>query len=128
MLTIVPIFSAIFAVFFVLLSVNVIRARRRHKVGIGTGQNTAVERAMRVHANFAEYVPLALLLILMLEINKESNLLVIGLCSALLVGRLVHAFGVSMENERFIFRVTGMGATFTVILLAAGANLRIVIS
>ena len=126
-LTITPVFAAVFAVFFVLLSINVIRARRQHKVGIGTGRNKSVERAMRVHANFAEYVPFALLLITLLELNKASNLLLIGLSSLLLVGRLVHAFGVSMENERFTYRVSGMVMTFTVILIAALANVVVVI-
>ena len=126
-LTIIPGFAAVFAVFFVLLSTNVIRARRRHKVGIGSGQNTSVERAMRVHANFAEYVPFTLLLITLLELNKASNWLLIALCAVLLVGRLVHAFGVSMENERFVYRVSGMVMTFTVILTAAVANLVAVI-
>jgi len=127
LLTIVPVFSAFFAVMFVLLSINVIRARRKHKVGIGTGRNKSVERAMRVHANFAEYVPFALLLIALLELNKANSTLMIGLCSVLLVGRLVHAYGVSMENERFAFRVSGMMMTFAVILVAALANLVIVL-
>ena len=122
-LTLVPVFSSLFAVLFVLLSINVIRARRRHKVGIGTGRNKSVERAMRVHANFAEYVPFSLLLIALLELNKANSLLVAGLCSVLLVGRLVHAFGVSMENERFAYRVSGMVMTFSVILIAGVANL-----
>ena len=127
LLTIVPVFSALFAVMFVLLSINVIRARRKHKVGIGTGRNKSVERAMRVHANFAEYVPFALLLIALLELNKSNSLLLVGLCSVLLVGRLVHAYGVSMENERFAFRVSGMMMTFAVILIAALANRVIVL-
>jgi uncharacterized membrane protein YecN with MAPEG domain len=125
-LSIIPVFAAVFAVFFVLLSVNVIRARRQHKLGIGTGRNKSVERAMRVHANFAEYVPFALLLIMLLELKKASAMLLIALCSVLFVGRLVHAFGVSMENERFIYRVSGMVMTFTVILIAALANLAVV--
>ena len=126
MLTIVPVFSTIFAALFVWLSLNVIRARRKHKVGIGTGQNRSVERAMRVHANFAEYVPFSLLLIALLELNKANSLLLIGLCSVLLVARLVHAYGVSMENERFAFRVSGMMMTFAVILIGGLANLVIV--
>ena len=127
LLTLVTVFSAFFAVLFVLLSINVIRARRKHKVGLGTGRNKLVERAMRVHANFAEYVPFALLLIALLELNKANSLLLIGLCSVLLVGRLVHAYGVSMENERFVFRVSGMVMTFAVILVAGLANLAIVL-
>ena len=123
LLTVVPLFSAFFAVLFVLLSFKVIRARRRHKVGLGTGRNKSVERAMRVHANFAEYVPFSLLLIALLELNKANSLLLIGLCSVLLIGRLVHAYGVSMENERFAYRVSGMLMTFAAILVAGVANL-----
>ena len=40
---------------------------------------------------------------------------------------VVHAFGVSMENERFIYRVSGIAMTFTEILIAALANLAVVI-
>ena len=126
-LTIIPGFAAVFAVFFVLLSINVIRARRQHKLGIGARRNKSVERAMRVHTNFAEYVPFSFLLIVLLELNKTNAMLLFALCSMLLVGRLVHAFGVSMENERFIYRVSGMAMTFTVILIAAVANLAVVI-
>ena len=126
-LTIIPVFAAVFAVFFVLLSINVIRKRRQHKLGIGTGRNKSVDRTMRVHANFAEYVPFALLLITLLELKKANAMLLSALCSVLLVGRLVHAFGVSMENERFICTVSGMVMTFTAILTAALANVAVVI-
>jgi len=60
---IVPIYSAIFALMFVLLSVRVISARRSQKVSLGASGNKLVERAMRVQGNFAEY---ALLLLYML--------------------------------------------------------------
>ena len=82
---------------------------------------------MRVHANFAEYVPVCLLLLAFLEINRASDLLLVFLCLTLLVGRLAHAYGVSMKNERFVFRVSGMLMTFAVIVIAALANLVLVI-
>jgi len=126
-MTIVPLFSAILAIVFVLLSANVIRARRLHKVGIGTGRNKTVERAMRVHANFAEYVPLSLLLLAFLEFNKANAYLLIALCSLLLMGRLSHAFGVSQENEKFVYRVSGMMMTFSVLLIGALANIVIIL-
>lgn len=126
-MTIVPLFSAILAILFVLLSVNVIRARRLFKIGLGTGRNKSVERAMRVHANFAEYVPLSLLLLAFLEFNKANSYLVLALCLLLTVGRLSHAFGVSQENEKFVYRVTGMMMTFSALLIAALANVVMVL-
>ena len=124
---ITPIFSAIFALFFVYLSVNVIKARRQNKVSIGTGRNQIVERSMRVHANFAEYVPFSLLLIVMLEINQTNIIVILMLCVVLLVGRIVHAWGVSSEDEKFVYRVAGMMMTFSVMIAAAAINVVLVL-
>lgn len=117
--TVIAIYAPIFALLYVYLSVNVIRARRRERVGLGTGGNRTVERAMRVHANFSEYVPLTLLLLLILEQSGASILLLHGLFLILLAGRLVHAWGVSQRDENFAFRVSGMTMTFAVMIAAS---------
>lgn len=49
--------------FYLLLSMRVILHRKEHRIGVGTGGNEAMTRSVRVHANFAEYVPLARLLL-----------------------------------------------------------------
>jgi len=77
-------------------------------------------RAMRVHANFAEYVPLALILIFLVETSVTSGLFVHALGAALLIARLSHAYGVSQQPENFRFRIFGMATTFTVLLTCAG--------
>ena len=124
----ISVYAPIFGIFYVLLSIQVIRTRRREKVGLGSGGNKLVERAMRVHANFAEYVPMALLLLLILEQLGGNALLLHGLFLTLLFGRLIHAWGVSQHQENFRFRVAGMMMTFAVILTAslAIAALRLV--
>ncbi len=76
-------------------------------------------RAVRVHANFAEYVPLSLLLIYFLETQTRANLCIHILCSALVIGRITHAIGVSQVKETFRYRVIGMVITFTVIISAS---------
>ncbi len=116
---ITPAYAAIFALLFVALSIRTIRLRRRARVGIGSGGDAALERAARVHANFAEYVPFALVLIYFLEIETAGNTWIHGLCIALLAGRLLHAYGVSQVRENYRFRTAGMALTFTVILSAA---------
>jgi uncharacterized membrane protein YecN with MAPEG domain len=78
---------------------------------------------MRVQANFAEYVPLALILLGLAESLHTSRWLLHGFGLALLVGRLVHAIGVSRPNEWLRFRVTGIALTFTVLIAAALACL-----
>ena len=122
-MTVIPAYAALLALLFIALSIRTIRARRAHKVAIGTGGHVALERAMRVHANFAEYVPLALLLLAMAELRGVPALVLHALALALLVGRGAHAWGVSQAPEDFRFRVTGMMCTFAVIVLTALALL-----
>ncbi|MGY3880413.1 MAPEG family protein [Aeromonas veronii] len=118
-MTILPVYAALLALLFVLLSIRTIRTRHSRKVALGHGDDPAMLRAMRVHANFAEYVPLALLLIYFVETGNQTPWLIHLLGSALLLGRLCHAFGMSRTPENFRYRVVGMGLTFTVILVSA---------
>lgn len=116
---IVPLYAALFALFFVALSVRTLRLRRSLRIAIGDSGNETMLRAMRVHSNFAEYVPLSLLLILFVELRAGPALLVHGLCVCLLVGRISHALGVSRLNEDYRLRVFGMAMTFTTLVSSA---------
>lgn len=114
-----PIYAAIFGFLFVALSVRTLLLRRRLGVALGDGDQPLLARAVRVHSNFAEYVPLSLILIYFLETQTGASLWIHVLCSALLIGRITHAFGVSKVEENFRYRVTGMAFTFTVIISAS---------
>lgn len=118
-LSVVPHYAALLALLFVALSVNVIRGRRSGKVALGIGSDAALERRVRVHANFAEYVPFALLLIAMAEIRGAPGILIHLLCASLLIGRAAHAWGVSRAPEDFRFRVGGTAATQTTLIVAS---------
>ena len=122
---ITPFYVALFGIILFVLSIRTIRMRRKLQIAIGASNDAAMERAMRVHANFCEYVPIALLLIYMMELVAGANYWTHIMGIGLLVGRLVHAYGVSRPDEDFRFRVTGMALTFTVILSSAS---RILIS
>lgn len=122
---ITPLYAALLALLFVVLSFRALLLRRKLGVAIGTGENPVLARANRVHANFAEYVPIALLLIAFLEVQVNARLLVHGLCIALIVGRILHAYGVSQVEENFRLRVSGMVLTLGCII---SASLRLIIS
>lgn len=119
MASVTALYGALFGLLCVGLSVRVIRARRAARVAIGAGDDTGLLRAIRAHGNFAEYVPLALVLMLLAELGGASAWLlhVIGL--TLLAGRLVHALGVSRTDEDYRYRVAGMAATFGAIAVLA---------
>lgn len=119
MLAIVPVYAALLALLFVALSIRVVKTRRRERVAIGDGDNPRLRRAIGVHNNFAQHVPLALLLLAFVELAAAPILLLHILCLMLLVGRCMHAYGVSQESENFRFRTLGMRLTFASIALAA---------
>jgi uncharacterized membrane protein YecN with MAPEG domain len=117
----VPLYAALLALFFIYLSFRVIGTRRRERVAIGTGGKPMLARRQRVHGNFAEYVPFALILLTFVEMHRWAFWIVHILCVLLLLGRLLHAYGVAQENEDFRLRTAGMVTTFVV--LGVGATL-----
>jgi uncharacterized membrane protein YecN with MAPEG domain len=116
---IVLLYTGLLALLFVALSLRTLRLRRRLKIAVGDAGNEVMLRAMRVHSNFAEYVPLSLLLIYFVEITGGSPLFVHGLGAAVFLGRICHAIGVSQVNENYLFRMAGMTLTFAPIIMAA---------
>jgi len=114
-----PIYAAILSFVFVTISVRTILIRRKLQIAIGDGDQPLLARAARVHANFAEYVPLSLILIYFLETYSVSKLWIHLLCLTLVIGRVTHALGVSQAKENYRYRVTGMALTFTAILSAS---------
>lgn len=114
-----PIYAALLALVFIYLSVRTIGLRQKLQIGIGDQANAEMLRAMRVHSNFAEYTPLTLLLIHLVEIGGAPLLLVHALGLLILVGRVVHAYGVSQMQEKLVFRISGMVMTFTTIAVSA---------
>jgi len=112
-LQITPFWAGALGVLFVLLSVRTLRLRRSLGIALGDAGNETLRRAIRVHSNFAEYVPLTLLLATLLELRGARPGLLHAVCACLLVGRIAHAYGVSRTDENFAYRVTGMALTLT---------------
>lgn len=118
MLVITPLYLGLAGLLYLGLVYRVIRLRYAQRIGVGTGDKW-LQRRIRAHANFAEYAPLALLLLVAAELQGMPALVLHGFGSALFLGRAVHAFGISQEPERLIFRQVGMVLTLLVIALLA---------
>jgi uncharacterized membrane protein YecN with MAPEG domain len=116
---VVPFYAGIFALIYVALSVRVIGLRHARRVSLGTGGDPALERAIRIHGNFIEYVPLALLLLGFAEAQRNSMYLLHALCLVLLLGRLAHFFGLTREHTANGWRGLGVVLTFAVLIIAA---------
>ncbi|PWN86793.1 membrane-associated protein in eicosanoid and glutathione metabolism [Acaromyces ingoldii] len=116
---ITALYAALLTPLFVLLSARVIQGRRSNKAAMGDAGDKALRRRIRVHANFTEYVPFALVLIGCAESLQTPSLLVHTLGLALLTSRVLHSYGMSQERENFNFRVAGMAMTFATLSTAA---------
>lgn len=95
------------------------RVRGKVGVSIGDGGNKEMMLAMRRHANFVEYVPLALLLIALLEMNGVSPTAIHTLGAALVVCRIAHAFGLQADTMNTVGRFIGHAGTFLITLVAS---------
>jgi uncharacterized membrane protein YecN with MAPEG domain len=122
MLVVTAVFASLLALMFIKLSFDVIRFRRKNKISLGAGGIEELERAIRAHGNFAEYVPFGLFLIAALELNGAPLELVAPLGALLVVGRYFHAKGITEPPPHFTNRVRGMKLTFAALGLAAIAN------
>lgn len=117
------IYASVFALFYLGLAYNVIRHRWRARVVIGDGGDAGLIRAIRVHANAAEYVPLALLLIGMYELNSGNITLVNGLAISLLIARVLHLMGLGRTSGRSKGRYYGTLITWIVIAAVSIGNI-----
>jgi uncharacterized membrane protein YecN with MAPEG domain len=115
--------ASFLAALFIYLSFGVIRLRRQHKVGLGSGGVDDLERAIRAQGNFAEYVPIALILMACLEFNGAPVWLVAILGIGLVIGRVVHAIGINQPPPHFSKRIIGMRLTITALILLLVFNL-----
>jgi len=120
--------AAVLGLIFSVLSLMVVTQRATGKVNLGSGETPEAARstadatplfvAVRSQANFSEYVPLALLLIGLIELTAGPTLLVKLLAGALVLARLAHPVGMRM-NAPNPFRAGGF--LLSVVVVAAAS-------
>jgi uncharacterized protein len=114
-------FAAALTALFLVLSVRVIIYRRVNKVSLGDGGDPVLEARIRAQANFAEYVPLSLMLMAISEIEGHSVIWLLLVGAMLLAGRILHGVNFSFGLRRMPLRVGGM--ILTLMALGLGAVL-----
>jgi len=120
--TITLLFASLHALLMLALLVPISRHRYRQRISLGDGGDPALLRKIRVHANFIEYVPLALLMLALLELCGLWQPLLWLFGSALLLARLMHAAGFSRRPGYSFGRFWGTAITWGVLLAMALAG------
>jgi uncharacterized membrane protein YecN with MAPEG domain len=123
MSTVVPTTSGIYAAMLgllaALLTVRVIATRVKTGIQAGDGGNAVLGQAIRAHANLAEQVPLALLLIVLVETLGTPAMFVHALGAVLVLARLSNAWGLSGSLGPTQPRQAGAGLTVLVVVVAS---------
>jgi len=120
-IAVTPLYAGMLGFMLVVLSLLVSRQRLKHKVSTGDGGVPALCGAIRAHGNFVEFVPMALLLILLAELVGGPGLFLHLLGAGLVIGRILHAYGISTRPQGKSFgRMWGTLLTWLVVLTASG--------
>ena len=118
-------FGALFALMLLVLSLRVVLRRREVQIGIGSGGDKTLARQMRVHGNFVEHVPFALLVLALLEACGLERGWVWLFGGTLLLGRILHVIGLSRSAGYSVGRFVGVLLTWLVLLGMAAAGFAI---
>lgn len=124
-LSITGLYASLLTVLFIGLAFNIIRLRYQYKTGIGDGGHSALAKAIRIHGNFAEYIPLALLMLGIYEANGANPIILHALGAILFIGRILHAIGLTKTTGVSKQRQIGMLSLFMVLLVLAIENIRL---
>lgn len=116
-------YAGCLGILLVLLSLNVIRFRRRSRVALGENGNFELTRAIRAHANFVEYAPMFLVLLALAEFQNLPAIAVHLFGLVFVIGRVLHAYSL-LIHERYVdgviqhnptWRMVGMMCSFNVL-------------
>lgn len=119
-LPITSLYAALATLLLIGLAVRIPVLRRRHQVGIGDGDRPDLALAVRVHANAAENIPIALVLLAVLEVQGVAAAGLHAAGAAFVAGRLLHARGLGRSRGATHERAWGMVLTWLALLGMAG--------
>ena len=112
-------FAAIFGILHVIFTLRVGGYRFRSGISLGDGGDKELLNRIRAHGNFTENVPIALLLLLLNDLNglADGTLMLLG--SILLAARLVHYLMIVTRSLPMVLRPLSMIGTLGTILASA---------
>jgi uncharacterized protein len=112
-------FAGALALVALWLAYRVIRVRMKAEVLVGDGGHPLLIARMRAQANFVEYTPFVLILMVLIEMAGGSawGLRTVG--ALYVVARVLHAFGMDRATTPAPLRSIGACATWLILLLLA---------
>lgn len=122
-LAVIGVTAGLLGLLYVYLSFRISLMRMKKRVSLGDGGDTDLIQAVRAHANFIEYVPITLVLLLIAAFLEANIWLVTIGCIMLLVHRILHAIGMRPEGAVNPFRRSGALLTYITVVYASFLSL-----
>ncbi len=116
---ITALFAAILALIFFYHSLRTINGRRETKTNLGTGDSDVMLRRVRIHGNFAEYIPFLLIILGLLEQAALPSWFLYTFGGVVVIGRLLHAYGLWSPATPGWARTWGMQLTLWPLIIGA---------
>lgn len=116
--TVTALYGSLNAILNIALAAMVVRQRGKSGVSIGEGSSKELALAIRIHSNNAEFVPLALLMMLLAELCGGSSLWLHVGGGVLFVSRILHVIGMPRKAPN-PFRAGGVTGTWLLIVALA---------
>ncbi len=113
-------YASLFTFFLIFLVLGVVKRRRANRVSLGHGGVEELEKYVRAHGNFIETVPIALFLMLLIELAGLTDWVLHAMGVTLLVARILHYQALTMDKQT---RVISMILTLGVLAVGAVLNL-----
>lgn len=119
-LTAAGLWAALSLLLVLFLSARISGFRRRLRVSLGDGGDEGLNVAVRSFGNAVEYLPLGLIAVALVALVGYGAAIVHGLGAALVLGRVLHAWGMASAKQPAPGRMIGMVLTYLVFLASAG--------
>ncbi len=128
MLYITPFYVSLLALLIIILGYRVTTFRRGEKIPLGEAKSSkAMKSAIRAHGNAVENIPIAALLLVMLELNALNPILLHIFGIVLVISRVAHAWGMSKRNGPSPGRFYGTLFTWLLIVIMLIVHLMILV-
>lgn len=127
-MAITALYAGLLGLVYLVLTMRVIRRRQTRGINLGDAGDVAMERRIRGHANFNEYVPFILIVMALLESGQASSKLLHSLGALTLVARVLHGYSFAFTEQWFLGRFYGALLTLIALALAALAALHMGLS
>jgi len=119
--------ACVLSLVYLILVLRVSQGRLRYRVSMGDNGNQDMLCRVRTHANFAEYVPLILILMGLLEASNAQPIILTVIGALLVIFRISHAIGMPRRAPN-VFRAVGAGGTFVLMGVLAVWGLILVLT